>query len=286
MDKPVKNRIIRTAVRAVLAVLTVVFGFTAVSGRLPDDRPDGFMRAVFFDAGEGDCALIICGDSVVMIDAAEGGSEQAIGYMQRLGIDHADYMIVTHFDRDHAGDVPRIMREFSVYRLLMPEPVDASIFAYRNIISGVSGEEIIYARTGQSYVCGELSIDVLAPNAKAKKDNDTSIVCRVSRGDRAVLLCGDASAAEEKTMLSKYGSSLRSDVIKIAHHGSDYSSTDDFLRAASPSFAVISCGINSYGHPSMRVISTLKALGADVAITEGDGVVIYDIFPDRVERKK
>ncbi|MBO4868666.1 MAG: MBL fold metallo-hydrolase [Clostridia bacterium] len=286
MDKPAKNRIIRTVVRAVLAVLTVVFGFTAVSGRLPDDRPDGFMRAVFFDAGEGDCAIVICGDSVVVIDAAEGGSEQAIGYMQRLGIGHVDYMIVTHFDRDHAGDVPKIMNEFSVYRLLMPEPVDTSIFAYRNIVGGVSGEEIIYARTGQSYVCGELRIDVLAPNAKAKKDNETSIVCRISRGGKAVLLCADASAAEEKTMLSKYGSSMRSDVIKIAHHGSDYSSSDDFLRAVSPSFAVISCGRNSYGHPSMRVISTLKALGADVAITQGDGVVIYDIFPDRVERKK
>ena len=93
-------------------------------------------------------------------------------------------------------------------------------------------------------------------------------------------------AAEIAAWQEKYGSSLRSDVIKIAHHGSDYSSTDDFLRATSPSFAVISCGKNSYGHPSMRVITTLKTLGADVAITEGDGVVIYDIFPDRVERKK
>ncbi len=285
MNKTVKNRILSAALRAALAVIVVIAGLRLRGAGLPSGGADGFMRAVFFDAGQGDCALICSGEGAILVDAADGISASVTGYMQRLGIKRLDYFIVTHFDRDHAGDVTEILDRFEVGAVVMPEPAEDG-YVYNFIKERIKDGKTVTAMTGLVLYCGDMEIEIMAPNRRGRTDNETSVVCRISRGPRSVLMCADVTASEEKTVMAKYGVKCRSDVLKVSHHGSDSSSSDEFLKLVLPSFAVISCGRNNYGHPSVRVIGTLQSIGCDVAITEGDGVVIYDLFDDHVERKK
>ena len=286
MNKGRTVKIISAALSAALIVVIVVYGVFTMKSRLPDKVPDGTVRAVFFDVGEADCYLIHGNGAAILTDAPLGETRGVRGYMDRMGIKRIDYFIVTHYDLDHCGDAAKIIEKYDVRYVLMPEPTESDAEKYGAIASRVPKERRLTARTGQSYeVCG-IKIDVLSPNDMGKDSNDMCVACRFSLPGGSLLACSDISGSEEKIILSKYGDRIKSDVLKVAHHGSKYSSSEDFIKAVSPEYAVISCGPNSYGHPDLDVIRTLEAAGAEVAVTQTENVIIFDFFSDSVVRKK
>ena len=286
MNKPKIKRIISAAVIAVLIVVVSVVGIIISKTRLPDKAPDGALRAVFFDVGEADCALFFNADTAILSDAPADMTDQAVGYMKRVGIKRLDCFIISHYDGDHAGDALRIIKEFEIDRILLPEPVKNKDDVYKNIVLAAGAEKCVTVKTGQSFDIKDVKTDILSPNGIGKENNDMCVCCRISYKNSSVLMCSDISTDEEKIILSKYKDKIRSDIIKVAHHGSRYSSHEKFVKTVSAKYAVISCGQNSYGHPDLDVIKRFKDAKAKVLITQGSGVIIFDLMENSVEQRK
>ena len=280
------KKIISTAVKAVLVVIVCVFGLFLSDKRIPDSKPEGALRVMFFDVGEADCSLAY-GDGIsILTDAPKDKTRQAAGVMRRAGIKRLDLLVITHYDYDHCGDAVRILEEFGADTVLLPEPGEENERRLCAAIKEKSDGGFIFAKTGQSYDINGARAEILAPNGAPDKNNALCIVYKLSYNGKSVLMCADAEVKEEKVILSKYKNELRSDIIKVAHHGSKYSSSSDFIKAVNAKYAVISCGANGYGHPDLGKIDAFEQSGAEVFITQRDGVVIFDLLPDGVEKVK
>jgi competence protein ComEC len=286
MNKAKIKRITGTVIIAVLVVVVCVIGIIISNTRIPDNLSPGAYRAVFFDVGEADCILFHGDGAVILTDAPANETERLTGYMERMRIKQIDYFIISHYDADHAGDAVKIINKFKPSHVLMPEPLENQRGIYNEIVKVTTEKQRITAKTGQRYNKGGVVIDILAPNGKGTESNDMCIVCKISYGDSSLLLCSDIDTDAEKVILSKYGDKLKSDVLKVAHHGSRYSSSDAFICTVSPNYAVISCGQNTFGHPDIGVMDRLKAIKAEVLTTQQNGVIIFDFFSDSVVKVK
>lgn len=242
---------------------------------------EGEASVSFIDVGQGDCELIRTGDYNVLIDCGEEDSVyNAIGFLRYSGVDKLDLVIVSHQHADHIGGMYRILKEFDVGKLIMPYVQDTSEFesCYTRMMyyldrKGISYE---YAEAGDSYALGGDTLEILAPLYDDYDElNDCSIVARYTHGENSFLFTGDLEHEGELDILdSDVG--LRSDVLKVAHHGGDSSSGADFLADVSPRIAVIEAGAeNPYGHPRNSVIERIGDTGCEkILVTSGNGNIV------------
>lgn len=244
---------------------------------------DGEIAVHYIDVGQGDCELIVAGDTRVLIDCGEAEySGRVINYISRLGFRRLDYIIATHPHDDHIGGMAAIMEEFSVGKVIMPEIPDSILPTSRHFekMLDVIGSKNItaeYSRTGT-----EIKLDsgavlrIIAPvHSDYSSLNNFSIACRLVHGNRSFLFTGDIERAAENDIVNS-AEYLKSDVLKVAHHGSTSSSTPAFLEAVMPEYAVIEVGEgNSYGHPKPEVVKRLNSLGAQILTTMECGNIVF-----------
>lgn len=233
--------------RKSLLVALVVFCLYPFSWRL-----DPFFHLYQIDVGQGDAALIVepFGRSAVMIDAAgrfnhDNASELFIPFLRSRQIGHLDALIISHADFDHSGSAESLMAQFPV--------------------------EVLITQSDQQ-VPVDYAFELLLPERIAPKDdeNDQSLICRFGYDGHDYLWTGDASQRIEMQLVETYA--LKSDVIKLGHHGSDTSSCREFLRKTDPVLALISSGKdNRYGHPRLSVLQRLDELGIDRLNTADHG---------------
>ncbi|GBE00533.1 comEC family competence protein [bacterium BMS3Abin07] len=216
-------------------------------------------QVTFLDVGQAESAVIVLPDKkVVVIDTGKDGRQTA-GYLDYLGIDKIDALVLSHSGNDHAGGVWYItgMKEtemlFDNGMIIYPGPVPSGI-THRALKRG----DII---EGDGY-----TIEILHPykgfytaySSKASEENNESLVLKVKARGMSVLFTGDIESEAEDNMVH-LGGYLKSDVLKVPHHGSKTSSTPGFLSAVNPSVAVISSGMfNPYGHPHAQTLARLK----------------------------
>lgn len=286
MNKRKAKRIISAVVITALIVIVCVIGLIISKTRLPDGIPDEALRAVFFDVGEADCSVFYGDGIAIMTDAPESMTKQATGMLMRLNIKRLDFFIITHYDYDHCGDALKIIDEFEIDKILLPEPIKGKTDRYNEIVSRAGADKCVTVKTGQAFDMNGVHIDIIAPNGIGKDNNDICIAYRLTYKDASVLMCSDIDADEEKVILSKYGDTIKSDILKVSHHGSKYSSGEKFIKTVKAKYAIISCGYNSYGHPDLEIADRLKAAGAEVLMTQSSGVVIFDLKSGGVERVK
>jgi len=200
-------------------------------------------RVTFLDVGQGDSTLLEVNKTVVLVDAggrARGpdiGRTRVIPQLRRAGIDHVDYLIVTHPDIDHSGGVPFVLRHTDVAATVI-NVLDAKELGRLNL-PGIQWMPI-----GSEVHLTPL-IRVLAPPLAER--NDRSLIVEVRDPLGSVLLTGDIEEAAEKWWLAQPGSK-RFDVVKVPHHGSRTSSTPEFVAATQPLVAAISAGRNNHFH--------------------------------------
>lgn len=255
----------------------------AIEGNKVVTTADGEISVHFIDVGQGDCALIVAGDKRVLIDSGEAiYASRVINYISRLGFRRIDYVIATHPHEDHIGGMADILEEFAVDNIIMPEipnellPMSKEFEKLLDVIEkkGILAE---YSRIGRKFVLGNgAELEILAPvhNDYASLNN-FSIVCRLVHGNRSFLFTGDIERAAESDIVNS-GEYIRSDVIKIPHHGGTSSSTPVFVEAVSPEYAVISVGKgNSYGHPKTEVLERLWNIGCEVITTMNSGNIVF-----------
>lgn len=233
----------------------------------------------YIDVGQADCALILCGNESILIDAGEVDSFTVIdAYLKAQNVQRLDYLILTHAHADHIGSADEVLRNYAVSNVIMPKYSEAQMptaKVYEDLLYALSDSEakVIAAKAGNSYTLSGCSFSVYAPNREYKEMNDSSVVVRVSYGETHFLFQGDAEKASETDILDA-GFPVQADVIKLGHHGSKTSSTEKYLRAVSPKLAVISCGANnSYKLPSESTLQRLSNLGIEYRRTDRNGSI-------------
>ncbi len=240
------------------------------------------MYVSFIDVGQGNCTLLRCGGKAILVDSGEVGAAQTvINYIKNLGIDELDCVLVTHPHTDHMGAMTKILYEFKIDDLIMPEIPEEIIptnKTYEKFLTAVSDNagNVIAAEPGETYSYGEMTLEIFAPLRDYDNLNDMSAVSRISYGDTSVMFTGDATTTVEKDLLKK-NIDYSATVLNVGHHGSKTSSSEAWLRAVSPKYAVICCGANNdYGHPHSVITKRLEMLGIEYFRTDLLGTIVFE----------
>ncbi len=279
---------------AALGILFAVIIFHPFSSPRPDRR----LHVDFLDVGQGDAAFVTFPDGRTMLIDGGGrikyrsrdeeaepfepdvrgiGESVVSEFLWHRGYSRIHFILATHADADHIQGLTDVARNFKIGSAIFGRmPLDDPNFTQLDDIlrrRGVQSEGVV---RGDVLKIGDVVVEVLNPPADdrdAVSDNDNSIVLRITYGSRTFLLTGDIESRAESTLVNA-GSPLTADVIKAAHHGSRTSSTQAFIDAVGPKYAVISVGRSSpYGHPHSEVVERWKAAGADVLTTGERGTI-------------
>lgn len=231
----------------------------------------------YMDVGQGDATLIKSGGHAMLIDAGNNSKGTAVqNYLQKQGVKKLDYVIGTHPDADHIGGLDVIIYKFDCTNVLLPD-FSKDTKTYEEVADTLKAKnyKAVHPKVGDTFRLGDASFTVTAPaDRKFSSANDYSIAVRLEHGDNHFLFVGDAEAESEEEML-KTNQKLSSDVYKVSHHGSRTGTTEEFLKAVNPRYAVISCGEdNAYGHPHAEVMNRLRKEGIKVFRTDEQGTIV------------
>ncbi|MBR5308122.1 MAG: MBL fold metallo-hydrolase [Clostridia bacterium] len=255
---------------------------------------DSLLRFDFIDVGQGDSTLITTpGGEYILVDTGTSIETRLIKHLEASGVDEIDYLILTHPHNDHIGGAASVLAKFDVKCVIMPDAAtNTTLFDkfYRAIArEKKNGCKVYSAEPGDRYEIDGCTLSILAPfECDEEELNNSSVVMKLSYKGYDAMFSGDAERIVEDSLLL-YGDDLDCELYKVAHHGSDTSSTADFVRAVSPDVSVISCGVdNSYGHPNAEIVKRLGDNGSAVYVTADIGTVTvltdgvgYSVLSDR-----
>ena len=306
------------AKRLILIALFLATAIMWMSLLLPGSitKQDGNLTITFLDVGQGDAAFIRFADGKTMlVDAGpktftyDAGEKVVIPFLKREGISHLDVVVTTHPHSDHLGGIPAVLRSMPVGEVIDPGQVtNTKLYCeYIHLIQEKhlrraiirAGEKIEVTPTARVYVLSPTNRFVSTDSdASYSHLNNSSIVLKILYGKTSMILSGDAEREPESQMVAAYGDFLRSDVLKVGHHGSITSSSLPYVKAifsgydnngpvqsmadgdsrkwAEQKYAVVSVGkYNKFNHPSEEVLTRLRLLGTDVSRTDENGAVVF-----------
>jgi competence protein ComEC len=246
------------------------------------------LRIDFLDVGQGDAALVTMPDgTTLLVDgggrpsfAATTDTARRIGetvvseYLWWRGLSEIDYVVATHADADHIDGLNDVLKNFKVKAALVGRaPANDPEFAKFAQTIAETKTHLETIQAGDIIRFGEVEVSSLWPPVQGEgSDNNDSVVLRIKLGEVSILLTGDIEKAAERCLIPS--TQLKTDVVKVPHHGSKTSSTDDFVQATMPKFAIISVGRNSmFGHPHKEVVDRWQANGATVLTTGTSGTI-------------
>lgn len=252
----------------------------------PPASGENLLIAEFLDVDQADCELIHLPDGkILLIDAGErGDGEEIVAYLKSKDITRIDYLVATHPHSDHIGGMSDVVDSFEIGKIFAPRVAEndtPTSKTYKEFLASVQskGLKMHAAKSGSTLFEGtDYKAECVAPNSQDYDElNDYSVAIKLSYGIHSFLFTGDAEALSETEMINA-GYNLDCDVLKVGHHGSESSSSDAFLRATTPTYAVISCGEdNDYGHPHRETLTALNRLHGlkKLLRTDYDKTVIF-----------
>lgn len=235
----------------------------------------------FIDVGQGDSILICSGGQSMLVDAGTNESGKTVlNFLRNKGIKKLDYAVGTHPHADHIGGLDDVIRGIDTDSLLMPNAV-TDTKTFNDVLDAAESRNlsITVPEEDDEFSLGASRVTVLSKNKEQSDNlNNSSLILKIVYGDFSLLLTGDAEKEAEKQLLSDK-KDVSADVLKVGHHGSETSTSGNFLKAVSPKCAVISCGKNNdYGHPHEKTLKKLEKQGTEVYRTDISGTI--SLFAD------
>lgn len=241
------------------------------------------LRIYFIDVGQGDSCLVITPrNKKILIDGGEGDNNVLLSYLLDRRIKTIDYIMISHFDSDHCIGLIEVIQKLNVKNVLISKQ---AYFCdeYRNIAGIINSKKINVIHVKQGDVLNvdkEVKLDVFYPSKNLEYDdlNNNSIVAKLRYNKFSVLFTGDIERSEENILNKCTSNQLKSDVIKVAHHGSKTSSSEEFIKAVKPKIALIGVGINNkFGHPNQEVIERLENINCKIYRTDEMGEIVMEV---------
>ncbi len=250
---------------------------------------DKKFNIIFFNVGQGDASLIRFEDGTKML--VDCGPDRSI--LGKLGqylpfYDRTiDYLVISHPDTDHYGGCVDVLKRYQVKNII--ENSEQKTDEYWRVWRAQAEDEkakLTVIVQPEVFDIGGVKLEFISPDASLILDsagdigNNQSLVFRLTEKTVSVLFTGDMEEILEQALIKKYCSgscpALKADILKIGHHGSDTSSSEDFLNSVNPKAAVISVGPNRFGHPSFRVLKKLTRAGVKIERTDEQGDIVFD----------
>ena len=233
------------------------------------------LKVHYLDVRQGDSIFIeLPNNETMLIDAAESyQSENIINYLKNLNYQKIDYVIGTHPHTDHIGGLKNIINTFEIGKIYMPKVVSTTK-TYESLLMAIKDKnlKINTAKAGTSIIDTDaLKINILAPNNSTYTElNNYSVVTKITYGTTKFLFMGDA----EKLSENEIKENVTADVIKIGHHGSNTSSSIDFIKKVNAKYGIISVGLNNkYNLPKEETITNWENSGTKIYLTSTNGTI-------------
>lgn len=233
------------------------------------------LKVHYLDVGQGDSIFVeLPNNETMLIDAAESyQSENIINYLKNLNYQKIDYVIGTHPHTDHIGGLKDIINTFEIGKIYMPKVVSTTK-TYESLLMAIKDKnlKINTAKAGTSIIDTDaLKINILAPNNSTYTElNNYSVVTKITYGTTKFLFMGDA----EKLIENEIKENVTADVIKIGHHGSNTSSSIDFIKKVNAKYGIISVGLNNkYNLPKEETITNWENSGTKIYLTSTNGTI-------------
>lgn len=269
-----------------IIALMFIIAFTLIANLLP-----GEMEVVFLDVGEGDSAFIRTPSGKAVLidgggkkgdnfeDGTNVGNKVVIPFLLEFGVTKLDMVVVTHAHEDHINGIMPVLEEIKVENVIIPDYIIDDEFDKLLDICSQRKIKVTYVSKDNSINLGkDTYIKILNPPKDTKKGelslNNSSVVLKLYYKDMEILFSGDIEKEVENRIIESMPDDIKADVLKVPHHGSLTSSTQEFLELVGPKAAVISVGKNNYGHPSSDVLDRLAGVGAKIFRTDLNGAVI------------
>lgn len=263
-----------------------VIGISILSGFFIYYTPSKGLNIQFMDVGQGDGIFIKADDgTTITIDGGSSDVKNVAKYrmipcIKASGTGVIDYAVITHADKDHISGIEEILNMntengLTIRNLVMPH-VSYEDEAYDELLTATKtkGIQVLYIKEGDTMKLGKVEIKCIHPDGKYISDNrnDYSTVLSLKYENFSALFTGDIPAEIEKSIINKIDNNYT--ILKVAHHGSKYSSNMEFLKKVMPAYSVISVGgDNSYGHPGTETINKLKSLNSKILRTDLSGEI-------------
>jgi beta-lactamase superfamily II metal-dependent hydrolase len=267
--------------------LALAAGCEILEPATAEPPPEGALVVSFIDVGQGDSTLVQSAGESYLVD---GGKPQAgpevVDFLRSRGVSTLDGLVATHPDADHIGGLPDVLSAFEVEAVYLSDEVKgtATENAFLRAVQDEGADVVKSPKAGERMYWGDVVVDVLSPPpGEAFPDsNENSIATLLTFGEARVLLAGDAEGKAEEYMANGPHTGPLT-VLKISHHGSNSSTSPEFLNRFPPRIAVIPVGENSYGHPTPETLDKLRRAGAEVFRNDEDGDVIVTVHNGNVE---
>jgi competence protein ComEC len=261
----------------IFLLLVLWVGTTALSLAHPPE-----LRVSFLNVGQGDAIWIQAPNGRELL--IDSGPDQSV--VEQLGKEKSffdrtiDFVLATHSDKDHIGGFPYIFDRFTILNVIESE-ISSPTLADRTFTEKIKDEnsDIVIARSMERIILDPkygVVVDILFPdqNTHGWETNEASAVVKISYGTTSFLLTGDSPIEVEDFLVTIYDEQLRANVLKLGHHGSKTSSSQEFLEIVRPDIAIVSAGLgNKYGHPAPEVVERVESVNARIFETSQSGTI-------------
>ncbi len=275
-----------------VSVIIIILGFTAFNFALSRKFDNSKLYLIVLDVGQGDSFLLkLPNGKAALIDAGNSneyfssGKDVILPALKYFKIHTIDYLFISHIDNDHYLGVYELLGNIPIKCIFKPK-LNFELEKDKELEKQIKNYEIkLNYYNANVLTISNSRIYVLNDSLwKNKTTNESSAIIKLKYGETSVLFMGDASVKTEHLLINKYGKFIDSDILKIGHHGSNTSTSNNLLRVVSPMYSIISCGLNNaYQFPDSSVVNRIKNNNSIIYRTDIHGTLVFELDGQKIK---